>query len=142
MIFSLGSSFLASFDIGGGLQAQVEIETARQEATLATYGGLALRAFDEVEFSLINEEILNDSEALLNVAVENNASALEIAETQYEFGQVDFLSVLQMQVRALNSRIELIRIKNARLAQRVDFHLALGVRMQEHALLGLPCMSE
>ncbi len=31
-----------------------------------------------------------------------------------------------MQARTLNSRISLLRIKNARLAQRVDLHLALG----------------
>jgi len=124
--FSLGANFLASFDIGGELQAQVEIETAQQEAALANYGGIALRAFNEVESGLTNETLLQEREALLASAVENNESALKVAETQYEFGQVDLLSVLQMQTRALNSRISLIRIKNARLAQRVDLHLALG----------------
>jgi len=124
--FSLGANFLASLDIGGELQAQVEIETAQQEAALANYGAIALRAFNEVESGLTNETLLQEREALLASAVENNESALNVVETQYEFGQVDLLSVLQMQTRALNSRISLIRIKNARLAQRIDLHLALG----------------
>jgi len=53
-------------------------------------------------------------------------AALGITKTQYDVGQVDFLSVLQLQARTLNSQIKLIRIKNARLAQRIDLHLALG----------------
>ncbi|MBL4826841.1 MAG: efflux transporter outer membrane subunit [Spongiibacteraceae bacterium] len=124
--FSLGANFLASFDVGGELQGQVEIETAKQEAALATYGNMALRAFNEIESALSNEVLMQERESLLISAVENNESALKVAETQYEFGQVDLLSVLQMQTRVLNARIALIRIKNARLAQRVDLHLALG----------------
>jgi len=124
--FSIGANFLASLDVGGELQAQVEIETAQQEAALAAYGNTALRAFNEVESGLTSETLLQQRESLLASAVENNENALKVAETQYEFGQVDLLSVLQMQTRALNSQISLIRIKNARLAQRVDLHLALG----------------
>ncbi|TDJ57392.1 MAG: hypothetical protein E2O41_08160, partial [Nitrospina sp.] len=58
-------------------------------------------------------------------------NALQVAKTQYEIGDVDFLSVLQMQARLLGSRIQLIRIKNAKLAQRVDLHLALGGGFEE-----------
>jgi outer membrane protein TolC len=64
-------------------------------------------------------------------AVGNNETALGITKTQYDVGQVDFLSVLQMQARTLNSQIKLIRFKNARLAQRVDLHLALGGEFSE-----------
>jgi len=129
--FSLGSNFLASFDIGGELQAQVEIETAQQKAALATYGSIALRAFDEVESSLSNEVLLKEREALLASAVKNSKSALQITDTQYQFGQVDLFRVLQMQARSINSRISLIRIMNARLAQRIDLHLALGGNFSE-----------
>ena len=45
---------------------------------------------------------------------------------QYEAGALDFLSVLQLQTRTLNSQITLVRIQNTWLAQRVDLHLALG----------------
>ena len=129
--FSLGANFVVPLDIGGGLEAQVEIETAQQQAALASYGSIALRAFSEVESALANESLLQDRETFLAAAVENNKSALEIANTQYEVGQIDFLSVLQLQARTLNSRISLIRIKNARLAQRVDLHLALGGSFSE-----------
>ena len=124
--FSLGANFVAPLDLGGSLEAQVQIENAQQEAALANYGSIALRAFSEVESALTNESLLQEREAFLAATVANNEEALAAAKTQYDVGAVDFLSVLQMQARALNSRISLIRIKNARLAQRVDLHLALG----------------
>lgn len=124
--FSLGANFFVPLDLGGELQAQVDIETAQQEAALANYGSIALRAFNEVETSLTNESLLMEREAFLASSVENNKNALDIANKQYEVGAVDFLSVLQMQARHLNSRISLIRMQNSRLAQRVDLHLALG----------------
>ena len=124
--FSLGANFVAPLDLGGSLEAQVQIENAQQEAALANYGSIALRAFSEVESALTNESLLQEREAFLAATVANNDEALAAAKTQYDVGAVDFLSVLQMQARALNSRISLIRIKNARLAQRVDLHLALG----------------
>ena len=58
--------------------------------------------------------------------MENNSSALKIANLQYEVGALDSLSILQLQTRTLNSQITLVRIQNTRLAQRVDLHLALG----------------
>jgi multidrug efflux system outer membrane protein len=124
--FSLGANFVAPLDIGGGLQVQVEIETAEQEAALAAYGGLALRVFSEVELALSNETLLLEREGFLAPAVENNTSAVKAAQTQYKLGTVDLLSVLQLETRLLNSRIELVRMKNSRLAQRIDLHLALG----------------
>lgn len=124
--FSLGANFVAPLDLGGSLEARVQIETAQQQATLANYGSIALRAFGEVESALTNESLLQEREGFLAAAVTNNAGALAAAKTQFDVGAVDFLSVLQMQARALNSRISLIRMQNARLAQRVDLHLALG----------------
>ena len=129
--FSLGANFVAPLDLGGSLDAQVQIENAQQEAALANYGSIALRAFSEVESALTNESLLQEREAFLAATVANNEEALTAAKTQYDVGAVDFLSVLQMQARALNSRISLIRIKNARLAQRVDLHLALGGDFEE-----------
>ncbi len=98
---------------------------------MATYGSIALNAFNEVESALTNETLLLEREGFLADAVGNNETALGSTQIQYDVGQVDFLSVLQLQARTLNSQISLIRIKNARLAQRVDLHLALGGSFSE-----------
>jgi NodT family efflux transporter outer membrane factor (OMF) lipoprotein len=124
--FSLGANFIAPLDVGGELEAQVEIQTAQQEAALAEYGSIALKAFSEVESGLTNEQLLLEREALLADAASNNEEAARLANAQFDAGTINFLDVLQLQTRALNSQIELVNIKNTRLAQRVDLHLALG----------------
>lgn len=124
--FTIGANLVAPIDVGGSLEAQVQIETAQQKAALANYGQFALVAFSEVETGISNEGLLGQRKELLAITVKQNRNALQVAKTQYELGEVDFLSVLQMQTRLLGSRIGFIRIKNAKLAQRVDLHLALG----------------
>jgi NodT family efflux transporter outer membrane factor (OMF) lipoprotein len=124
--FSLGSNFLAPFDFGGELETQIKIETTQQKAALASYGSVAFNAFNEVEGALSNERFLKQRRDLLAAAVKHSKSALKVTETQYEFGQVDMFSVLQMQARALHNEALLISMKNARIAQRIDLHLALG----------------
>ena len=66
------------------------------------------------------------SKQFLESVVTENERALEIARVRYDVGQVDLLSVLQMQARVLGARASLIRIRDERLAQRVNLHLALG----------------
>ena len=124
--WSAATNFVLPIDIGGGLQAQVEINTAEQEAAVAAYGQVALRAFGEVEQALSNESLMAEREAFLSSVVEDNTRAYEASKTQYDVGKIDLLSLLQMQARVLSSRAALVHMKSARLAQRVDLHLALG----------------
>ena len=63
---------------------------------LATYCSIALNAFNEVESALTNETLLLEREGFLADSVGNNESALEITPIQYDVGQVDILSVLQL----------------------------------------------
>jgi len=124
--WSVGANFLAPIYAGGALQAQVEIQTAQQEAALSAYGQQALVAFGEVENALSNEKLLADREALLESTVEDNREAFELAQIQYENGDIELLSVLLMQQRLVASQVALISIRNARLAERINLHLALG----------------
>jgi len=62
-----------------------------------------------------------------------NEAAWELAKTQYEVGQIDLLSTLQMQARVVASRIALVGIRNDRLITRVNLHLALGGSFEEDA---------
>lgn len=124
--WSVGANFLAPLYAGGALQAEVEIANARQEAALADFGQRALIAFGEVENALSNEGLLSEREELLDAIVMDNARALDLAQSQYESGTIELLSVLQMQGRLVASKVALISIRNARLAERINLHLALG----------------
>jgi NodT family efflux transporter outer membrane factor (OMF) lipoprotein len=130
-LWSLGAGLAAPIFTGGALEAQEQLANAQQEVAIATYAQAALRAFSEVETALSNETLLQEREGYLRSGVEDNQSALRLSEKQYEVGRIDLLSVLQMQLRVVNSRKGLIRIQNDRLAQRVNLHLALGGGFEE-----------
>ncbi len=124
--FSLGANFLGPLYTGGALAAQVDIETAEQQAALAAYGQKALIAFGEVENALTNESLLQSREALLSDVVSDNRSALELARFQYEQGAIELINVLVMQARLVNAEVQFINIRNLRLAERINLHLAIG----------------
>ena len=108
------------------LQAQIAIATADQEAALAGYGQTVLRALEEVETALFNDHIFAEREQFLRAQVDGNRKAFDIQRKQLEVGKINALPVLQVQARYVGSQVLLTRIRNERLAQRVDLHLALG----------------
>lgn len=126
LIGDLTAGIVAPLYTGGALEAQLEIATADQEAAIAAFGATVLNALEEVEGGLTDEALLERREAFLAAAADNNKQAYDLALKQYEVGQIDLLSVLQMQSRWIGARVGLLRVKNAQLAERVDLHLALG----------------
>jgi len=93
---------------------------------MAVYGQSVLTAFMEVENAIANERIFTQRLALLEMVVDDNQRAYELAVKQYEVGRIEVLDVLQIQGRVLAARSALIGIQNERLATRIDLHLALG----------------
>ena len=125
-IGNMSAGLFAPLYTGGALEAQLDIATADQEAAIANYGKAVLNALEEVEASLTDESILQNRETFLTKSVDNNKEAYELAKVQFDVGQIDLLSVLQMQTRWIGARVGLLRVKNERLAERISLHLALG----------------
>jgi NodT family efflux transporter outer membrane factor (OMF) lipoprotein len=121
-----GLDMLAPIFTGGALAAQVRIATAEQEAALALYGQAALRAFSEVEGTLASERLLTEQQQYLEAVLAQDTEALRLGRLRFTAGATDLLDVLQLQTRQLNTRFELIGVRNDRLATRVALHLALG----------------
>ena len=124
--YSLGANLLAPLFRGGELQAQVEIRTAEQKQAVAEYGGVALKAFGEIEDALTGEFILGRREPLLAAAVQDNEQALTLSDTQYRIGKIDLRAVKLQQVDLYQARMQWLRLQGQRLAQRVNLYLALG----------------
>jgi multidrug efflux system outer membrane protein len=125
-ISSLGAGLFAPLFDGGALQAEVDAATADQKASIANYGSVLLRAFQEVETGLVNENLLGQREDFLRAVVEENASALELTKKEYSAGKIGLETVLLTQVNWVAAQISLINIQSQRLYQRVNIHLALG----------------
>src|SRR5277367_3948630 len=111
---------------GGALRAQIRIATAQEDQAIAHFGGVALKAFDEVEVALTNERLLAERFPHMQNAVLNHTEAVRVAELRYKAGSTDFLSVLQLQEGQIQSQIDLIKLRNTQLANRINLHLALG----------------
>ncbi len=111
---------------GGALRAQVEIATAQQSRVISRYGGTLLRAFYEVEVALTNEAILVPQLQEEVKAYNDYREAVRLARIRYLAGAGDMLNVLLLQEKALASQSQVIQLRNARLANRINLHLALG----------------
>ena len=126
VIGNLGAGLFAPLFTGGALEAQVEQADADQEAAIAAYGQSLLKAFEEVETSLTNEALFGQREEYLRSAEANSEKAYDLSRDRFDVGQTDLLSVLQIQVQWIGSRVGVVNIAADRLMQRVDLHLALG----------------
>lgn len=112
---------------GGSREAQARGALARNDRLVNEYAQLALQAFREVEATLAADRSLAIQEKFLRSEVEQASLAEKQAERDYAEGiNANILNVLEAQRRASNARAALIRLKNQRLQNRFDLHLALG----------------
>ena len=125
-LFSAGASLLQPLFLGGLLQSQVDARTAEQQAAIADYGKVGIRAFGEVEGALSAGFTDTQREEILARAVSDNARGLELANIKFRVGSVDLRRVQDQQLSLYAARVALLRVQADRLVQRVNLHLALG----------------
>lgn len=111
---------------GGRLKANLERSKAEAERIYFAYSKTILTAFLEVENTLAGEKYLVSREKDLLEAAVQSEGAQRLAEDEYAAGLTEIITVLESQRRALNAKIEFLSIREQRLRNRVDLHLALG----------------
>jgi NodT family efflux transporter outer membrane factor (OMF) lipoprotein len=112
---------------GGALAAGARGALDRNDRLVNEYAQLALEAFREVEATLSADRSLAVQEKFLKNEVAQASLAEKQAERDYAEGvNPNILSVLEAQRRANNARAAIIRLRNQRLQNRFDLHLALG----------------
>jgi multidrug efflux system outer membrane protein len=125
-IAGFGANLLAPIFRGGSLKAQSDLRTAEQNEAVARYGGVVLRAFQEVEDSLNADANLRRREQVLTGMVRDTSRAVELSEQQYSIGRIALLSLIQQRMRLYAAESVLLRLRAERLVQRVNLYLALG----------------
>ena len=101
------------------------------ESSIASYRKAVIGAFNNIEVSLSNVELLDE---LARVAASNLDLAEEsfrLAEVRYREGEVDYQTVLVAQVTLFNSRNSLLDNKLARLNAVIGLYTALGGGWQQ-----------
>ena len=80
---------------------------------------MVLTAFREVENGLTNENLLAQRLQFEKKALSDSTEAVRISKLQYEAGEIDLLSVLQLQEYQITTQGNLIILSNAQLANRI-----------------------
>lgn len=128
LVYSAAASLSQSIYQGGALNAQARAALERNKAEIYDYSRIALLAFREVEAALAADRSLAEQQVFLEKEVEQTQLAEKRALSDITLGieGASFLEYLEAQRRSENAGISLIRLKNDRLQNRIDLHLALG----------------
>lgn len=126
IVWSVASSLVQQVYQGGQPVAAAREALAENEVAIRTFAELALTAFQEVESALDTERSLAKQEVFLETELKQANLALAQAEREYSEGLVGILELLEAQRRAVSARTDMIELRNQRLRNRIDLHLALG----------------
>ncbi|MEO0880356.1 MAG: TolC family protein [Pseudomonadota bacterium] len=111
---------------GGLRQSAVDQGRAQQQQAAAGYAQAALDAFQEVETSLDQNEVLRAREEVLKQAATQANRAFELAQLRYQEGETDLLDVLTIQSTAFAADSALVTVQRALLEEWINLNLALG----------------
>lgn len=128
LVSTISANLAQNLYAGGALTNEARAALEANRATVSSLAQLALVAFREVESALAADRSLAEQETFLRQEVEQAVLAENQATRDYADGVEgsDILDVLEAQRRANNAKAGLIRLRNQRLQNRIDLHLALG----------------
>lgn len=116
---------LPIFD-GGLRKGNLAKARAEYEEDVANYRQQVLVAFREVEDNLSDLRVLEDQTRTQSQAVEASGRAAKVARAQYTEGDVIYLSVIDAERTALQSRRAAVQLQGAQAAATVNLIRALG----------------
>jgi len=113
---------------GGQLEASAQAALENNKASIHRYTNIVLAAANEIEEAIATDRSLRDREQFLIEQTKSSTLAESQATRDYSEGidGVGILEILESQRRANDARSNLIDIRNSRLQNRIDLHLALG----------------
>ena len=125
-VYGLVMQLVQPIFMGGQLQAQVEASRAKMEQAAGNYAGTVLKAFREVEDTLVREKYMWQRLTLLEERFKQAQIAEQLAQERYQKGLQGILIVLETERRRRITENELALAKGDLWTNRVDMFLALG----------------
>lgn len=125
-VWAIGPKLASTLLDGGARAAQVDQAEAVYQQTLAQYRKTVLNGFREVEDYLIALRVLSEERAAQERALAAARRTLQILETQYRAGMVDYTSVVTVQADALNNERTALNLLEQQLINSVELIAALG----------------
>jgi multidrug efflux system outer membrane protein len=125
-VWGLGGSLLAPLFNGGRLQAQVDAATAQRDQAAYAYRGAVLGAFTDVENALTGSARLAQQTAHAVQRRNVLQRSLGLAHDRFEAGYASYLEELDAQRNLYTAQLEVVRLHQAELDNRVALYKALG----------------
>ncbi|RDS81708.1 RND transporter [Dyella monticola] len=125
-IWALGPTLALDLFDGGFRKATIAAAKAKTDEAGATYRGVVLGAFQQVQDNLALLDHLGDASANQKDAADAAQHALDLSMSQYKHGAVSYLDVVQAQTVALQEKRGLLQLDTQRLSASVQLVRALG----------------
>ncbi len=132
-LFDSGSqawSFMPSLSIpifhGGRLRANVDLAEVRKDMAVAEYEKTIQQAFREVSDGLNNIKWLSNQITIQGQSLAAQAETARLAQMSYDYGAVNFLSVLDAQRNLLSAEQQLVQVKRGLMSAKISLYMALG----------------
>ena len=125
-VWALGTNLAQSIFTGGARRAQVQFSQAGYDATVASYRGTVLGAFQEVQDNITGLEVLYTAQKSQEDAVDAARRQVDVATSRYVGGLVNYLDVVSAQQNLLSNQQEAAIIHGQRLVTAVLLVKALG----------------
>lgn len=126
LTYGIGPGVTMPLFTAGRIQANIEVQNARQQQALIQYQKVVLNGFEEVEDALGSFQREQDRRALLSRAVMANRRSVELARELYSRGVGDFLSVLTAEQALYSYEDQLVQSDTAVATNLVALYKALG----------------
>jgi NodT family efflux transporter outer membrane factor (OMF) lipoprotein len=125
-VWTLGPELALDVFDGGYRKATIEAAKAKTDEAGATYRGVVLDAFRQVQDNLALLDNLGTASTNQRDASDAAQHALDLSMTQYKHGAVSYLDVVQAQTVALQEQRGLLQLDTQRLRASVQLIRAIG----------------
>jgi NodT family efflux transporter outer membrane factor (OMF) lipoprotein len=118
---------------GGRRAAEVERNEALFMELLANYHKTVLRAFQEVEDGLIQNNTTRQWLSIVTQKLSASEATLRVAHDNYNMGLTDYLNVLISQTAYFEAESQLISAKRQLISDWIGLRRALGLRIEKES---------
>ncbi|MCK8603148.1 efflux transporter outer membrane subunit [Desulfoferrobacter suflitae] len=124
--YSFGPSISWPIFNAGAIRSNIEAQSALQEQALGEYEGTVLSALEEVENALVAYVQEQNRRQALAESAQAAKIAVQLAETQFEAGLIDFNNVLDAQRSLLTFQDQLAESQGTVTSNLIRLYKALG----------------
>ncbi|HAT6978310.1 TPA: efflux transporter outer membrane subunit [Legionella pneumophila] len=111
---------------GGQIRANVESKKAAAQQAAIQYKKVILEALQEVQSALVRYSQSLDTSNSLRAAIIANKRAVQFAKKRFQYGEDDYLSLLQSEAALLNAETQEVNSEVSSLTALVSLYKALG----------------